>query len=459
MKFSQRMGVTALIIGLLSAVAFVGADDKPVAVPTPAATVPTPAPAQHGVAAVDTAIPPELSLPPNEFIPQVKADVEINAARDIGYGAKVVKAPEAWQKNTKARGAKIRVAVLDTGCQVDHPWLKDRIVGSYNAIRKTRDVTDGHGHGTHCNGIVAESLPDCELFPIKVLSDSGSGSVVDIAHGIDYAVSEAKADVISLSLGGGGSDSYIPPAFARAEAAGVIISCAAGNEGPNPNTDGYPARYPQAISVAATDENNRVANFSSRGASVFVATPGVNIVSSLPGNKSGKMSGTSMATPLHSALAGIWCATNDVAKTARPAAYRIALKMACQHSTDRTTSDGYGIPDATKLFAGGTPTDPPIPPPAPGTPWTSTIGWNDLSAAKQAELKSAGLSAFTLNLGGTGVIVAPTPTPQPPAPVPVQPAPVAPSACYWNGAGWTCPKSQAVPVQSSGWYPGKLLGR
>lgn len=396
--------------------------------PAPQPPAPPPAPPVEPKAA-DEALPPRLSLPPNEFLPGTLAEVKAEVKRDIGYGAKMVKAPEAWAKNSKAKGAGIKVAILDTGAQVDHPWIAPNIKGTYNAIRKTRDVKDGHGHGTHCAGTVVEACPEVELYIVKVLDDSGSGSVVDIAHGVDYAVTEFKVDVVSLSLGGPSADSYIPPSFARATTAGTIISCAAGNEGPGNNTDGWPARYVQAISVAANDENGAVANFSSRGASVYTITPGVRIVSSLPGNKSGQMSGTSMACPLHAALAAVWCATASEAKPERPAAYRVALKMASKHPPTRNTSDGFGLPDATLLVGTGGPV---TPPPPPGVPGTVTINYADLNPDAQARLKASGITSLSLSLGYLQVG-------NPPVPPTPMPLPGSPAAC--NCPGCTCPAS------------------
>ncbi len=412
------------------------------------------------VQVADVGLPPVYQLPPDE-VPQIGtlAEVKSEVARELGYGAKVVKAPESWAKNPKAKGKGIKVAVLDTGCDINHPWVKANVKGTYNAINKTRDVTDRHGHGTHCIGTVVESAPEVEIYVVKVLSDSGSGSVVDIAHGIDYAVSTFKVDVVSLSLGGSSPDSYMPPAIQRGEEAGTLFSCAAGNEGPGANTDGWPARYAHVISVAATDENNNVARFSSRGISVYTATPGVNIVSSLPNGKQGAMSGTSMSTPLHAAGQAIWCACNDVERKSRPDAYRLALKNAGKHPEKRNTDDGYGIPDFTKLVpaSGGEPEPPPVDPPAPGKPFSVTLKLSDLSAAKQAELAAAGINTLSLTLGGAGPVVQP-PAPMPP-PVIDPPAP-APAPVPGGCVGGVCPTFRPVQQQqSSGWYLGKWLGR
>jgi len=342
-----------------------------------------------------SAVPPDMTLPPHEAVLPGTA-AEAKAERVLGYGPKLLRVPDAWTKSPAARGAGVRVAVLDTGVDASHPWIKPRLRGTYNAITKREGLTDGNGHGTHCCGIVLEALPECDLYAVKVLSDQGSGSVVDIAHAIDYAVTVLKVDVISMSLGGPQADEYLPPAIKRANDAGVLVIAAAGNDGPGENTDGYPARYPGVLAVAACDDQRKVARFSSRGRSVFVLTPGVSIVSALPGGRQGAMSGTSMACPYAAALAGSWCATANVPKLERPAAFAQALRAACDHPTDRTTAEGYGLPNAEKLVTAGT-----TPTPTPGpVPFSITVTLADLTAGKRTELLAAGVETFTLSIDG-----------------------------------------------------------
>lgn len=341
-------------------------------------------------------IPPTIGLPHDELLPQTMAECKSDAQRVVDYGPKRVFVPEAWAKDERTKGKGIKIAVLDTGCQIDHPWVKANIKGTYNAIKKTRDVTDNQGHGTHCASTITEALPDCELYIVKVLGDDGSGSVVDIAHGIDYAAKEFGVDVISMSLGGPGADSYMPPAIQRATELGAIIIAAAGNSGPRQNTDGYPARYPQCISVGATDQEDKIADFSSRGASLFVVTPGVKILGAYPGNRSARMSGTSMATPLMAALCGQWIATHpEVIKTRRPLAFRDDLKKACNLFPSRNNDYGFGLPDARKLIGTGH-VEPK--PPAP-SPTVVRIGWADLTPAAQQRLTESGVTSFDLSIG------------------------------------------------------------
>jgi subtilisin family serine protease len=138
--------------------------------------------------------------------------------------------------------------------------------------------------------------PDSKLLVGKVLNDSGVGSVASIVKGIEWAVSK-KADIISMSFGSSYSEPKIKDAIEYAASKKILLVAAAGNEGPGPQTVGYPARYPQVLSVAAIDPNKKVAKFSSRGPEVDIAAPGVDILSTYPPRNYAKLSGTSMATP------------------------------------------------------------------------------------------------------------------------------------------------------------------
>ena len=306
---------------------------------------------------------PVFSLPPNELHPGSLGRIK-SVAQD--WGTVKLKCPDAWKTAT---GKGVKVFVLDTGVDANHPDLKDNI-----DVKLLKDFSgsrfgaiDRQGHGTHCSGTIAEVAPDCVIGHAKVLGDNGSGGVDNIAAGINWAVANG-ADVISMSLGGPGADSYIPPALDRALAAGVLVIVAAGNEGPNENTVGYPGAYPQSLAVAAVDENLTVARFSSRGRNVFVAAPGVNVRSTYPGGQYATMSGTSMATPHVAGLAALWVEANrdKLPKANRPDRFRKELVAACRdHGAGGwDTAYGNGFPDAVKLV-GEKAVQPPPPPPPP----------------------------------------------------------------------------------------------
>jgi len=228
-------------------------------------------------------------------------------------GSNYAAAPGSWAMplwnvaalRAVADGTGIKTAVLDTGGDIRHPDLANRIV-------KSKDFTGSRGgpnddrnqHGTHCLGTVGAANPDigvsqgCDLYCGKVLGDSGSGADSSIAGGIDWAAAEG-CEVISMSLGGGYSPT-IEAACNRASAAGIWVIVAAGNSGSG-GVD-YPGQLRSCISVAAIDRTFRVANFSSRGDKLDCSGPGVDIISCKPGGGYQSMSGTSMATPFIAGL-------------------------------------------------------------------------------------------------------------------------------------------------------------
>jgi subtilisin len=394
--------------------------------------------------AVFAAPPPRLSLPPDEVAPQkVFQSVALDEGPD--WGVVILNTPEAW-KATKGKG--VRVAVLDTGASLTHPDLKEAYKDARDFTGSRSGAKDVQGHGTHCAGSIAGRGPlkgvahECDLYAGKVLDDSGSGGVDEIAAGIRHAAKVWEVDVISMSLGGSGADTWIPPALKEADELGVIVVCAAGNDGPRENTEGYPARYPQSVSVAACDRNRQIANFSSRGPNVFITGPGVDVRSTYLGGQYATMSGTSMATPHIAGVAALWVAAHpEVAKRDRPKAFREALKASTKFQ-DRTSSRGYGLPDAAKV----TGTGPDLPPPPPPAGGSVVIGWSDLTEAKRAELQKSGIGVFELKVGGAAPVT-------PPKPKLETPQDVGPAKPERMEASRTAPP-QAAPEYEWKEYPG-----
>lgn len=184
----------------------------------------------------------------------------------------------AWEE-TKGKG--VTVAVIDTGVS-QVPDLKDTtFVKGYDFVNDQEDARDDNGHGTHVAGTIAQSTNnnygvagiayEASVMPLKVLSAAGGGTVADIAEAIRFAA-DHEADVINLSLGGGGESQVMEDAITYAYNKGVVVVGAAGNE--NTNSASYPARYPHVIGVAALDAAGEKAFYSNFGAGVDISAPG-----------------------------------------------------------------------------------------------------------------------------------------------------------------------------------------
>lgn len=215
------------------------------------------------------------------------------------WGIEKIKAQNAWAKNLKGKG--IKVAVIDTGVDPTHKELEDRVLIGYNAIEDNNNSLDDHGHGTHCSGSIAGLsvgvAPEALILPVKFLDKNGSGTLADAIKAIEFA-RDQNVQIMSNSWGGGGYSKALEDVIKTATDKGIIFVAAAGNSSENNDVEqNYPANYPEVISVAATDIDDKLARFSNYGKkSVIIAAPGVNIYSSIPGGYD-TYSGTSMATP------------------------------------------------------------------------------------------------------------------------------------------------------------------
>lgn len=226
-------------------------------------------------------------------------------------------------------GQGIRVAVLDTGFDLNHPDFAGRIVVSKSFVTGEA-VQDGHGHGTHCIGTscgprsVAGSprygiAYNAEIYAGKVLNNAGSGADGGILAGINWAV-QNKCQIISMSLGspvalGETFSQVYQNAATAAEQKGTLIVCAAGNESIRPGqiaAVGHPANCPTILAVGALDSTFAIAPFSCgglnpNGGEVNIAAPGVNVLSSWPmPTRYKSISGTSMATPHVAGIAALF---------------------------------------------------------------------------------------------------------------------------------------------------------
>lgn len=280
----------------------------------------------------------------------VEDDIIMHAiGQETPWGVERIDAPTAWTTST---GADVDVAILDTGIDYDHPDLDDNIAGgvNYTGWRRTDGSTDKrywndkNGHGSHCAGIVAAEnndigvvgvAPEANLWAVKVLNDRGSGYVSDIIQGLEWCA-EKEIEVASMSFGGGYSQS-LEDACNTANAAGVLLVAAAGNEG----TAGviYPAAHESVIAVSATDDSDNIADFSSVGEQVELAAPGVSIYSTYKNGGYAWGYGTSMACPHVAGTAALaWAGTNT--------STRYLLQDTAEDIGLTSEEQGFGLVDA-----------------------------------------------------------------------------------------------------------------
>lgn len=319
--------------------------------------------------------------------------------REITNNVIKVNAPDIWALGYTGQG--VVVAVLDVGVNYNHLDLEDHMWEhpdypnhGYDFAYNDYDPMDNHGHGTHTAGTVAGDgtagsqtgmAPDAIIMALKVLNDNGGGQPSDSWEGFEFAV-DYGADIISFSVGWV-NDSYSNRLAWRNTcdntlAAGVVASCAAGNEGgntSNPNDIRTPGDCPPpwlnpdqtliggisaVVCIGATDNNDIIASFSSRGPSEWefinpfndypfnpemgllrpdVCAPGVNIKSCNAFNNSGYtyMSGTSMATP---GVAGVMALLLSKVSGLTPQAIDLVLE---------TTAVDLGAPGKDNIYGAG----------------------------------------------------------------------------------------------------------
>ena len=231
-------------------------------------------------------------------------------------------------------GAKVNVAILDTGVLKTHPDLKNRVSQCKDFTSFKQPITDGkcddkHGHGTHVAGTIAADggdddkgvygvAPEANLYAYKVCGTNGSCWSDDIAIALRTAADQG-ANVVNMSLGSDSESSLIKDAINYAVGKNVLVIAAAGNDGPDFGSIDYPGANPNVVSVSAFDIALTIAEWSSRGINstttsyirnekdIELAAPGVIVESTWKDGGYVILSGTSMATPHVAGLAAkLW---------------------------------------------------------------------------------------------------------------------------------------------------------
>ena len=239
----------------------------------------------------------------------IKLENDHSQSERITWGQSLNGLLDVWRQT---QGRDIKVAVLDTGIDTDHPDLKDAII-------ETKDfsgdgIEDVDGHGTHTAGTVAARIngaglvgvaPESQLLIGKVFTNNGDGNYDMLVNAIRWAT-DAGADIISMSLGGPATTPDLFQAIHYALINDRIVICAAGNEGSfYQNNIGYPGRYGGVITIGAHDRNGNATGFSSRGGEIDFMAPGKEVWSTWLDGGYAKLDGTSMATPFVAGLAAL----------------------------------------------------------------------------------------------------------------------------------------------------------
>jgi thermitase len=253
------------------------------------------------------------------------------------WNLQVIRAEAGWDVT---RGdEEVVIAVVDTGVDLNHPDLKNRLTKGYNVLENNHYPDDDNGHGTHVAGIIASETNNEEgaagitwynrIMPIKAMEAKGYGTTFDIAKGIIWAVDHG-ADVINLSLGNYQPSALMESAVKYAYDKNVVLISAAGND--NSNQPSFPASYPEVLAVSAIDFYGNRAPFSNYGDYIDVAAPGVQIPSTYFNQQYAALSGTSMASPHVAALAGLIRSINprlsnqEVMNIIKQTAYDLGIK-------------------------------------------------------------------------------------------------------------------------------------
>lgn len=309
-------------------------------------------------------------------------------------------------------GTGVDAYVIDTGILKGHSDFGGRAVTGYDAITSGGTAEDGNGHGTHVAGTIGGSTwgvaKNVRLIAVRVLNNSGSGTIAQVVAGIDWVTANHTTNpaVANMSLGGSKSDA-LDTAVKNSIADGVVYCVAAGNETSDASTRS-PAGVTDAITVGATDSQDAFASFSNYGSVVDISAPGVSIKSAwyTSTTATNTISGTSMATPHVTGAVALYLQANP---GATPAEVSSAI------TAKATSSVITGLPGGTVnrlLYTGsGTVQPPPAAPtlvsPASGTlnvTIPAALAWNaSVEATSYTVQVSTSQTFTTLAYSASGV--------------------------------------------------------
>jgi subtilisin family serine protease len=306
------------------------------------------------VAAVIRSLQQEASIlaaQPNYYY-SLEQGPSATAADPPQYSLSKMRLPEA---HALAKGSNIRVAVIDTTIDAQHPDLAGTVMATFDAIGKPDKP---HSHGTGIAGVIAAHgrlmgvAPSVTVLAIAAFTSLGSkGSSMAILTGLEYA-GTSGADVINMSFAGP-SDPEMQLKIATLRKKGAVLVAAAGNAGPQ-SRPLYPAAYPDVIAVTATDADDKLFDKANRGTHIAVAAPGVSILAAAPGESYQMQSGTSFAAAQVSGVAALLRERN---RQLDPAAIRRILTSTARDLGPAGHDDqfGSGLVDAFSAVSSATP--------------------------------------------------------------------------------------------------------
>jgi len=359
--------------------------------------------------------------------------------------AATIKATTAW--DTTVGSSQVTVAVIDTGIDFNHPDLAanlwhnpGEVPGNgkdddgngyvddyygYNFVKNTGSPMDDNGHGTHVagiigavgnNGIGVTGLAwNVKIMALKFMNSTGKGSTSDALRALNYAV-QMGATISNNSWTSPAADSALEAGIRNAQSAGQIYVAAAGNNGKNNDLyKVYPASFTpdNIVAVAALDSTNRLASWSNWGPNtVAIAAPGSGVYSTLPGNRYGTMSGTSMATPFVTATLAL------VRELHPDWSYRQVIDRVLSTADPLPTLAGKVKAGKLNVAAAVGPVGPPPPPPGPDlagakvTGLASLISNNQITGLRVTFSEPIQANTFApsdiLSLAGPGGTIIPT---------------------------------------------------
>lgn len=309
-----------------------------------------------------------------DYVKAVHYDREIKAFEtNMNYGPGKIQADSVWQKYGN-QGDSITIGIIDTGIDYLHPALGGgfgpgfKVIGGYDFVNLDDDPMDDHSHGTHVAGIAAgngDSLkgvaPQALLYGYKVLDSLGGGLESDIISAVERCTdpngdgnASDRLDVVNMSLGSQPIENDpMVVAVNNATDMGIVFCIAAGNSG-NYNTIGSPGIAESAITVGASDQDDNIAYFSSRGPSFDgfsikpdVAAPGYDVKSCVPGGSYEMYNGTSMAAPHVAGACALICRQHP---DWRPEEIKAALMNTATKISESVFSQGAGRIETLKAI-------------------------------------------------------------------------------------------------------------